>query len=372
MKANTPTIYLDFAATTPVDGRVFKEMEPFFSKNFGNPTSMHSAGFFAKNAVENARDLIAQGLSAKPTEIFFTSSATESNNLALKGVMEANREKGGHLIVSSVEHACVKNTAEYLQKNGYKVTFLPVNKLGQINLDELEKAITKETVLISIIFANNEIGTIAPIKEIGEIARENSVLFHTDAVQAFGKLPINVGAQNIDLLTASSHKIYGPKGAGLLFVKNGVKIMPQTLGGGQENGLRSSTVNVPAIVGFAKAFEVCDLDQKRYAKLKETLILGLQSEKRDFLVNGDPKNCVQNIVSISFKNKSAEELVMKLDSQGIAVSTGASCSSGKIKGSHVLKACNLPSNYINGTLRISFGRTTTQDDTQKFLEALSK
>jgi len=251
-------VYMDYAATTPVDPRVLKAMLPFFTKKFGNTMSLHSFGREAKKALENSRETIANLMNAEPEEIIFTSSATEANNLALKGIAFANREKGKHIIVSKIEHHCVLESARWLEKNGFEITYLPVDKYGLIDLGQLENAIRKDTILVSIMHANNEIGTIEPIEEIGKICSEHGVYFHTDAAQTFGKIEVDVEKMNVDLLTASSHKMYGPKGAACLFVRKGVKIEPLLHGGGHEFGLRSSTVNVPAsIVGFAEAARIC-------------------------------------------------------------------------------------------------------------------
>jgi len=267
MKKKKNHIYLDYAATTPVDPRVLRAMEPYFSRKFGNPSSIHHFGREAYLALEKSRKLIADTLGAKPSEIIFTSSATESNNLAIKGVAWANKNKGKHIIVSSIEHDCVLESARWLEGQGFEVEYLPVDRHGLVAPEELEKRIRKETILVSvmhanneigtIMHANNEIGTIQPIESLGKICRQHNVLFHTDAAQSFGKIPLDVSRANIDLLTASSHKMYGPKGAALLYIRSGVAITPLLHGGGQEKGLRSSTVNVAAIVGFAKAVEIC-------------------------------------------------------------------------------------------------------------------
>ena len=265
-KTITSKIYLDYAATTPVDSRVLKAMLPYFSEKFGNTMSWHSFGQEAKEALEESREAVANLLGAKPQEIIFTGSATESNNLALKGIALANRDRGRHIIISPIEHACVMESSKWLESQGFEITRLKVDKYGLVSSDDIRKAIKKETILVSIMHANNEIGTIEPIEEIGKICKEKGVYFHTDAAQSFGKILIDVNKMNIDLLTTSSHKMYGPKGVAALFIRKGTKIEPLIHGGGHESGLRSSTVNVAAIVGFAEAARICEREMKKEAK----------------------------------------------------------------------------------------------------------
>ncbi|MDP2741560.1 MAG: cysteine desulfurase family protein, partial [bacterium] len=319
-------IYLDYAATTPIDKRVLNAAAPYFSKEFGNTMSLHSFGQKAKLALEESRETIANLIGADANEIVFTSSATESNNLALKGVALANKNKGNHVIISSIEHPCIVESAKWLEKQGFKITRINVDEYGTVNPKDIENAIKEETILVSIMHASNEIGTIEPIEEIGKICRKKGAYLHTDASQSFGKIPINVERMNIDLLTASSHKIYGPKGAGLLYIRKGVKIEPILHGGGQENGLRGSTVNVPAIVGFAKAAEICksemEKENKRLAKLRDKLIKGVLKIK-DSHLNGHPKNRLCNNASFWFSFIEGESLIIQLDLEGIAVSTGS-------------------------------------------------
>src|SRR3989338_6165226 len=332
-------IYLDYAATTPVDKRVLKAMEPYFSEKFGNTMSLHSFGQEAKLALENSRAVLANLINAKPNEIIFTGSATESNNTALKGIAFANKDKENHIIISSIEHPCIVESAKWLEKQGFKVTKLPVDKYGLVNPEDVKKTITNKTILVSIIHASNEIRTIQNISEIGKICREKRVYFHTDASQSFGKIPIDVKKMNIDLLTASSQKIYGPKGAGFLYVREGIRPAPLLHGGGQENGLRSSTSNMPAIVGFAKASEICKKEmvkeQKRQEKLRDYLIKNLLKIKSSYL-NGHPKERLANNVNVRFDFIEGETLIMQLDMAGIACSTGSSCSSATLDPSHVL------------------------------------
>ena len=366
-------VYMDYAATTPVDPRVFKVMRPYFSKKFGNTMSLHSFGREAKKALEDSREKIAKVINANPSEIIFTSGATESNNLALKGIAFANKKKGKHLIVSSIEHHCVLDSARWLEKQGFEITYLKVDKHGLVDLAELEDSIREDTILVSIMHANNEIGTIEPIKEIGKICREKGVYFHTDAAQSFGKIPIDVKKMNIDLLTASSHKIYGPKGVGFLFIREGVEIEPLLHGGGHEFGLRSSTVNVAGIVGFAEAAEIARKEMKREAerltKLRRKLERGVLKIKNSHL-NGHPIKRLPNISNFWFDFIEGEALVMYLDQKGIAASTGSACSSESLEPSHVLLAIGLKPHQAQGSLRLSIGRFTTKKEVDYVLKVL--
>ena len=368
-------IYLDYAATTPVDKKVLKAMQPYFSEKFGNTMSLHSFGQEAKLALENSRAVLANLINAKPNEIIFTGSATESNNTALKGIAFATKDKENHIIISSIEHPCIVESAKWLEKQGFKVTKLPVDKYGLVNPEDVKKTITNKTILVSIIHASNEIGTIQNISEIGKICREKRVYFHTDASQSFGKIPIDVKKMNIDLLTASSQKIYGPKGAGFLYVREGIRLAPLLHGGGQENGLRSSTSNMPAIVGFAKASEICKKEmvkeQKRQEKLRDYLIKNLLKIKSSYL-NGHPKERLANNVNVRFDFIEGETLIMQLDMAGIACSTGSACSSATLEPSHVLLAIGLKPQEAHGSLRISLGRQTTEKEINKLIEVLPK
>ncbi|MGA2418002.1 MAG: cysteine desulfurase family protein [Candidatus Staskawiczbacteria bacterium] len=368
-------IYLDYAATTPVDKRVEKEMQPYFSEKFGNTMSLHSFGQEAKLALENSRQILADAINADLNEIIFTSSATESNNLALKGIALANKNKGNHIIISSIEHPCIVESAKWLEKYGFKITKIPVDKFGLVNPEDIKKAINTKTILVSVIHASNEIGTVEPIEKIGKICREKGIYFHTDASQSFGKIVIDVKKINIDLLTASSHKIYGPKGAGLLYVKKGTILEPVLHGGGQENGLRGSTVNVPAIVGFAKAAEICQEEMsketKRLAKLRDKLIKNVLKIKNSHL-NGHPKNRLANNANFWFDFIEGESLVMQLDLEGIACSTGSACSSFKLEPSDVLLAIGLRPEQAHGSLRVSLGRFTTEKEINYLIKILPK
>jgi len=378
-------IYLDYAATTPVDPRVVKAMQPYWFDKFGNTASLHSFGIEAKEVVDKSRKIIADALKANVKEIYFTSSATESNNLALKGLAWANPAKK-HIIVSSVEHDCVLTSAAWLEQQGYKLTVLKVDEYGMVKPKDVESAITEDTLLVSIMHANNEIGTIQPIIEIGKICKDKGVLFHTDAAQTFGKLPVDVNRMNINLLTASAHKMYGPKGAALLYVRTGVKIKPILHGGGHENGLRSSTLNVPAIVGFAKAVEILNLppvetlhcnvstmakyENDRLIKLRDKLIKGILKNVPDVKLNGHPKLRLPNNINFRFKYIEGEGIIMLLDSLGIAASTASACSSPKLQPSHVLLACGLRPQDAHGSLRLSLGRWTTEEEIDKILKIL--
>jgi len=354
-------IYLDYAATTPIDPRVKKSMD---LNVFGNTMSVHSFGQKAKLILEESRKKVADLMKVKPNEIIFTSSATESNNMVLKGI------KGKHIIISSIEHSCIMETAQWLEKNNVKVTRLKVSKEGLVNPLDVKKAITKDTVLVSVIHASNEIGVIQPINEIGKICKNNNVYFHTDAVQSFGKIPINMA--NVDLMTVSSHKMYGPKGAAALFIREGVKIEPLLHGGGQEKGLRSSTVNVPSIVGFAKACEIAKKEMKdeakRLAKLRNKLIKNVLKIKDSYLLGGMDR--LPNNTCFRFSFIEGESLVIQLDLKGIAVSTGSACSSAKLEPSHVLLALGLRPEQAHGSLRITLGKYTKEKDIDYLIKVL--
>jgi len=394
MKKIKKKIYLDYSATTPVDLRVVRAMLPYLSEKFGNTMSLHYFGQEAKQALEESRELLADLIGAKPNEIIFTSSATESNNLALKGIALASlgnpafakASAGKHIIISQIEHPCIMESAKWLEDQGFEITRLPVDKYGLINSNDVKKAITKKTILVSIIHASNEIGTIEPIKEIGRICREKGVYFHTDAAQSFGKIPIDVNKMNIDLLTASSHKMYGPKGVGLLFIREGVKIEPILHGGGQETGLRSSTVNIPAIVGFAQTGKICQKEMekegRRLKKLRDKLIKGVLNKIPDSYLNGPPslpgsfgeashsEKRLPNNANFWFKGVEGESIIVKLDLMGIAASTGSACSSTKLEPSHVLLAIGLKDEQAHGSLRLSLGRWTKDSDVDYLLKVL--
>ncbi len=369
-------IYFDYAATTPVDPRVVEVMLPYFTDKFGNSVSLHQFGREVGRALKKSREVISRALEADPKEIIFTSSATESNNTVLKGIAFANKDKGNNIIVSSIEHDCLMNGASWLEKQGFEITKLAVNKYGLVDPDDVKKSIKKETILVSVMHANNEIGTIQPISQIGKICRQKGVYFHTDAAQTFGKIPINVNRMNIDLLTASSHKMYGPKGVALLYIRQGLKMEPLLHGGGHEFGLRSSTVNVPLVVGFAKTVKLCQKEmgkeRKRLTKLRDKLIKGVLKRVSNSYLNGHSKKRLPNNVNVRFSFVEGESILMRLDSLGIAVSTGSACSSKDLQPSHVLKACRLQPEEIHGSIRMSLGKWTTEKEIDYVLRVLPK
>ena len=360
-------IYLDSHATTPVDPRVFEEMKPYFTEHFGNASSLdHSFGYDASVSVSLAREKIAKVIGANADEILFTSGATESDNLALLGVMERNKNKGDHLITCVTEHKAILDTAKHLEKMGCKVTYLSVDEFGLINLDELKSAINDKTVLISIMFANNEIGTIANIAEIGKIAHEHDVLFHTDAAQALGHIPIDVKKMNINLMSMSSHKIYGPKGIGALYIRSilpRVKINSIVHGGGQERNIRSGTLNVPGIVGFAKAVEIAvdemDLENAKYEKWADTMLE--QFSKAGGILNGHPTNRLVHNLNIRFNGIQSKSIINTV-SKKVAISAGSACTAQIVEPSHVLLALGLSEEQAHSSVRIGCGRFNTDDE----------
>jgi len=369
-------IYMDFAAATPVDPRVAKLADKNLPEIFANSMSFHSFGQESREVLEQSRTDIAGIINAKPAEIFFTGSATESNNLALKGVMFANRLRGKHLIISPIEHACVLESAAWLERQGFEVTRLKVDNYGLVDPKDVEAAIRPDTILVSVMHANNEIGTIEPIAEIGKICRQKGVHFHTDAAQSFGKVAIDVEKMNIDLLTASSQKIYGPKGAACLYVRQGVKIEPLLHGGGQESGLRSSTVNVPAIYGFAQAGLIAKKEMAKEAarqiKLRDKLINGILASIKGSHLNGHPTKRLPGNVNVWFEFVEGESMIIQLDINGIAGSTGSACSSAKLTASHVLTAIGLKPQEAHGSLRLSLGRWSKESDVNYVLKLLPK
>lgn len=369
------SIYLDYAASTPVDPRVLKTMWPYYQSDYyGNSASFHSFGLKASEIIEQSRSTIARIINAKPEEIVFTASATESNNLALKGIAFANKNKGKHIIISSIEHDCVLESSNWLKTQGFEVSKLSVDKYGLVNLDELEKIIRPDTILVSIIHANNEIGTLQDLDAIGKICHKHGVYFHTDAAQSFAKVNIDVQKSNIDLLTASSHKIYGPKGVACLYIKSGTKITPLLHGGGHESGLRSSTVNTPLIAGFSKAAELCQeelvMETKRLTILRDKLISGILNSIEGSFLNGHPTQRLANNINISFSKVEGESLMLQLDFAGIACSTGSACSSNSLEPSHVLLALGLKAHQVHGSLRFSLGRWTKESDIDYLLQIL--
>ncbi len=360
-------IYLDSHATTPVDPRVFDEMKPYFTEKFGNASSLdHSFGYDASVSVQQAREKIAKAIGANMDEIIFTSGATESDNLALVGVMERNKSKGNHLITCSTEHKAILDTARHLESLGNKVTFLPVDEFGVIDLELLKNAITDETVLISIMFANNEIGTIANIGEIGKIAHENDILFHTDAAQAVGHIPIDVQKMNIDLMSFSSHKIYGPKGIGALYVRSilpRVKLDPIVFGGGQERNIRSGTLNVPGIVGFAKAIEISqkEMGNENIKFKKWTDFMFNRLAESGAKLNGHPTNRLAHNLNVRFDGIESKAIINSV-SKKIAISAGSACTTQLVEPSHVLLAIGLDEEQTHSSIRIGCGRFNTDEE----------
>ena len=372
-------IYLDNAATTCLDNRLLEVMLPLYSNQFGNSSSLHSYGVEAKNVLDQAHEQLSGFIGASPEELIFTSGGTESNNFAIKGIAFANRHKGNHIIVSSIEHDCIMNACKWLEEQGFYITYLPVDHDGIVDLDFLERAINPKTILVSVMYANNEIGTIEPIDEIGRICRSKNVLYHSDACQSFGKVPVDVVRSNVDLLTINSHKIYGPKGVGALYIRKGVSITPLLHGGGQEHGLRSTTENIPGIAGFAKAAEFCmnemEKETIRLTRLRKKFTDFLFDEFENAYINGHEKQRLPGHVNFSFHGLEGEtiRLLLLLDELGIAVSAGSACSSNHgSNASHVLQAIGLNPFEARGGIRISFGRFNTEDELDYCLHALKQ
>lgn len=362
--------YFDYAATTPVMSEVIKEMIPYLNIEYGNPSSIYSIGRKNRKAVEDSRAKVAKFINAKPDEIYFTSCGSESDNLALKGIMMANKEKGRHLITTKIEHPAVLNSCKWLESNGFNVTYLNVDNNGKVNLTELEESIRPDTVLISIMYANNEVGTIQPINSIGEIARNHGIIFHTDAVQAVGSIQIDVEKLKIDALSLSGHKIYAPKGIGALYVRDGIKFSCIQHGGHQERNKRAGTENVASIVALGKAVDLVtknfDMYNTKVKQLRDFYISEIESRFDNVKLNGDRFDRVSGNANISFEGVDAEELLLNLDSYGICASAGSACTSGLAAPSHVLLAMGLKEEYIQGALRVSFGLGNTMEDV-KFL-----
>jgi cysteine desulfurase len=365
------SIYMDNAATTATRPEALEAMLPYFGQMYGNASSVYSLGRDAKKSVELAREKVAAVIGAKPDEIFFTSGGTESDNWAIRGL---DPKKGRHIITSAIEHHAVLHTCEYMAKRGYEITYLPVNENGAISVDDLRKAIRPDTALITIMFANNEIGTIQPIAEIGAIAKEHEIAFHTDAVQAYAHAPIDVNAMNIDMLSLSAHKIYGPKGVGALYVRKKLPLHQLMFGGAQEKGRRAGTENTPGIVGLGVASELLssemDAESKRLTSLRDRLIYGITSSIPHSKLNGDPVNRLPGNVNISFEFIEGESMLLLLDMKGISASSGSACTSGSLDPSHVLLAIGLPHEKAHGSLRLSLGHSNTDSDVDKTLEEL--
>lgn len=366
--------YFDHAATTPVREEVIKEIIPYFGVEYGNPSSIYTLGRHNRRAVDEARLKVANAINAKQNEIYFTSCGSESDNLAIKGIMFANKSKGKHLITTKIEHPAVLNTCGWLEKNGYDVTYLNVDDKGKINLSDLENSIRSDTVLISIMFANNEIGTIQPIKEIGEIAKSRGIIFHTDAVQAIGNVKVNVEELNIDALSMSGHKIYAPKGVGALYIKKDIKFERIQHGGHQESNRRAGTENVAGIVGLGKAIELIYNDFENYnsklISLRDYYIKQIENNIEDVHLNGDRIDRLPGNANISFRGIDAGELLLNLDANGICASAGSACTSGSLEPSHVLLAIGLKEEYAQGSLRVTFGKDNTKEDVDYLIECL--
>jgi len=369
-------IYLDYAATTPTHPEVVKAMLPYFTEVFGNPSSIYAYGQQAKGAMEEARAKVAELIGARDEEIVFTSGGTESDNFAIKGVAYANRDKGNHIITTAIEHHAVLETCHFLETQGFKVTYLPVDEYGMVDLDELRKALTKQTILISVMHANNEIGTIEPIAEIGRIAKEAGVYFHTDAVQTVGHIPINVDELGVDLLSLSAHKLYGPKGVGALYIRKGTKLVSFMHGGEQERGRRASTQNVPGIVGLGKAAEIAQQEMaeeaERLTRLRDKLINGILAQIEHSRLNGHPTRRLPNNVNVSISFAEGESMCLNLDLEGICCSTGSACTSSVTEPSHVLLALGLPPLEAHSSLRFSLGKWTTEEEIDRVLEVLPR
>jgi cysteine desulfurase len=367
-------IYLDYAATTPMHPEVLEAMQPYFTDAFGNPSSIYSYGQEAKVAIDEARASIARLIGAQDEEVVFTGGGTEADNFAIKGAAYANRSRGNHIITSAIEHHAVLETCMFLEKEGVEVTYLPVNEYGFVSPDDVRKAISRKTILISIMHANNEIGTIEPISEIGKIARETEIYFHTDAVQTLGHIPVNVNNLKVDLLAVSAHKLYGPKGVGALYIRKGTRITPFMHGGEQEKRRRASTENVPGIVGFGKAAELARLEMdeeaERLTALRNRFIKGLTINIEDIRLNGHPTARLPNNVSINVTYVEGESMVLNLDLEGICASTGSACSASSLEPSHVLIATGLPHELAHGSLRFTMGKWTTEEDINHVLEVL--
>ena len=369
-------IYLDNAATTKTSQEVVDAMLPYFTENYGNASSIYEVGQRSKEAITTAREDIAKVLGAKTEEIYFTAGGSEADNWALKAAFEAYSKKGNHIITTKIEHHAILHTCEYLEKKGAEITYLDVDENGLVNLDELQKAIRPETILISIMFANNEIGTIEPVKEIGMIAKEHGVLFHTDAVQAFGQVPIDVDEMNIDMLSSSAHKINGPKGIGFLYIRKGVKIRSFVHGGAQERKRRAGTENVPGIVGYGVAAkgaaETMEVRTAKERELRDYFIDRVLKEIPYVKLNGDPVKRLPNNINLSFRFVEGESLLIMLDMKGIAASSGSACTSGSLDPSHVLLAIGLPHEIAHGSLRLTLGEDTTKEDLDYTLEQLKE
>jgi cysteine desulfurase len=368
--------YMDHSATSPVNPEVLEAMLPYFTESFGNASTLYALGREARTAMENGRKQVASLIGAKPEEVYFTSGGTESDNIAIKGTASRLKDKGNHIITSDIEHPAVEETCKYLEKNGYTVTYLPVGEEGIVKVSDVEEAITDKTILITVMHANNEIGTIQPIKEIGTLAREKGIYFHTDAVQSVGKIPVNVEDMNVDMLSISAHKLYGPKGIGALYIKKGVRVDPLLHGGGHERGMRPGTENVPGIVGLGKACQIAEENLEKnmeyVSSLRDRLIKGVLETIEQSYLNGHPTKRLPNNANFRFSSIEGESLVLQLDAKGINASTGSACSSKKLEPSHVLMAIGLKEVDAHGSLRISLGTENTQEDIDYTITAIGE
>ena len=369
-------IYLDHAATTPVRKEVLDEMYPYFSEKFGNTLSVHKWGREARQAVDTAREKVAAALHCEPGQIYFTAGASESDNWGIKGYARANKAKGNHIITSQVEHHAVLHTCETLEKEGFDVTYLPVDEYGRVRIEDLEKAITDKTILVTIMFANNEIGTIMPVKEIGAVCKEHNIPFHCDAVQAVGKVPIDVNELNISMLALSAHKFYGPKGIGAMYIKKGIRLESLIEGGAHEKSKRAGTLNHTGIVGMGKAIELAvnEMEQEsaRQTALRDALISGMMERIPEVRLNGHPTERLCNNVNLSYRYVEGEALLLSLDMVGIGVSSGSACTSGSLDPSHVLLAIGLPHEIAHGSVRYTFGKMNTMEDVEYTIENMVK
>ncbi|AGK98001.1 cysteine desulfurase NifS [Clostridium pasteurianum BC1] len=376
MNYDKKLVYLDYGASTPMSKEVFKEIEPYFYTLYGNPSSVSSFSEQSKMAIFNARERIAKAINCKRNEIYFTSGGTESDNWAIKGAVLKNRDKGNHIITTAIEHPAVLNTCKYLEELGFKITYVPVDKYGIVNLEYIRNAITENTILVSIMFANNEIGSIQPIREIGKLCREQGVIFHTDAVQAAGHIPIDVEEMNIDMLSMSAHKFYGPKGIGILYIRRGIKIDAFIHGGHQERGRRAGTENTPGIVGIGKAIELCNLnmskESERTKKLRSKLAEHILEIPGTELNGPDYDKRLPGNLNICFNGIEAEILLMSLDLKGICASAGSACSAGSIRPSHVLSAIGLSPEKCKSSIRFSIGEETSEEDIDYTISTLKE
>ena len=365
-------VYMDYSATTYVKPEVLEEMMPYFTEKFGNPSSFYGISRETKRAIDTAREKVAKGLNCLPDEVYFTGGGSEADNWAIKGIASAHKNKGNHIITTKIEHHAVLHTCQYLEKNGFEVTYLNVDSEGFINLDDLKNAITDKTILVSIMFANNEIGTIQPVKEIGEICKEKKVFFHTDAVQAVGNVPIDVKEMNIDMLSLAGHKIYGPKGIGVLYIKKGIKIDNLIHGGAQEKNRRAGTENIASIVGLGKAMELatCNIEEhmEKMTALRDRLIDGLLTIPYTNLNGPRGEKRLPGNVNVRFRFIEGESILLSLDFKGVCASSGSACTSGSLDPSHVLLAIGLPHELAHGSLRLTLGAGSTEEDVDYVLE----